>query len=95
MQPTESIIFTPCKIGPIELKNRTIRSAAFENMCKDNRPSQQLFDYHTAVARGGVGMTTVAAFLSTGSSGCARRLSLNLRNLPMQFIRKVLRLQYN
>ena len=60
MQPTDSIIFTPCKIGPIELRNRTIRSAAFENMCKDNRPSQQLFDYHTAVARGGVGMTTVA-----------------------------------
>ncbi len=68
MQPTDSIIFTPCKIGPIELRNRTIRSAAFENMCKDNRPSQQLFDYHTAVARGGVGMTTVA-YASVNRSG--------------------------
>ena len=30
--PENSIIFTPAKIGPIELRNRTIRSAAFENM---------------------------------------------------------------
>ena len=53
-------IFTPCRIGPIELRNRTIRSAAFENMCQGNSPSQMLHDYHVAVARGGIGMTTVA-----------------------------------
>ena len=57
---SKSQIFTPCQIGPITLRNRTIRSAAFENMCPGNKPSQQLFDYHTAVARGGIGMTTIA-----------------------------------
>ncbi len=56
----ESPIFTPVKIGPVTLRNRVIRSAAFENMATDNSPSQALFDYHTAVARGGVGMTTIA-----------------------------------
>ena len=55
-----SELFTPYKIGPVELRNRTIRSAAFEGMCEHNSPSQELFDYHTAVARGGIGMTTVA-----------------------------------
>ena len=55
-----SELFTPYKIGPIELKNRTIRSAAFEAMCPGQRPSEELFNYHTAVARGGIGMTTVA-----------------------------------
>ena len=55
-----SNLFTPVKIGPIELRNRTVRSAAFEGMCENNSPSQSLFDYHTAVARGGIGMTTVA-----------------------------------
>lgn len=55
-----SEVFTPYKIGPVELRNRTIRSAAFEGMCEHNSPSQELFDYHTAVARGGIGMTTVA-----------------------------------
>ena len=55
-----SELFTPYKIGPVELRNRTIRSAAFEGMCEHNSPSQELFDYHTTVARGGIGMTTVA-----------------------------------
>lgn len=55
-----SILFTPGEIGPVKLRNRTIRSAAFEGMGKDNNPTQQLEDYHLSVARGGVGMTTLA-----------------------------------
>ena len=56
----ESKLFTEAKLGPITLRNRTIRSAAFEGMCPGNAPSEQLYDYHTSVARGGIGMTTVA-----------------------------------
>ncbi len=55
-----SNLFTPYQLGPITLRNRTIRSAAFENMCPGNKPSQMLKDYHVSVARGGIGMTTVA-----------------------------------
>lgn len=57
---SESLLFTPVNIGPITLRNRTIRSAAFEDMCPDNRPSEQLRNYHMSVCRGGVGMTTIA-----------------------------------
>ena len=53
-------IFEEAHIGPLTLRNRTIRSAAFESMCPGHQPSQQLYDYHTSVARGGIGMTTVA-----------------------------------
>lgn len=53
-------LFTPAKIGPVELRNRTIRSAAFEGMGRDNGPTDMLRDYHLSVARGGVGMTTLA-----------------------------------
>lgn len=53
-------LFTPGKIGPVELRNRTIRSAAFEGMGKDYSPTALLRDYHVSVARGGVGMTTLA-----------------------------------
>lgn len=53
-------LFSPAKIGPVELRNRTIRSAAFEGMATDNNPSEMLRDYHISVARGGVGMTTLA-----------------------------------
>ncbi len=55
-----SKLFTPVTIGPVTLRNRAIRSAAFEGMCPGNRPSQMLKDYHLSVARGGVGMTTLA-----------------------------------
>ena len=63
-----SEIFTPCKIGPVELRNRIIRSAAFENMAYGNSPSKDLYDYHVAVSRGGVGMTTLA-YASVNRSG--------------------------
>lgn len=53
-------LFTPGKIGPVELRNRTIRSAAFEGMGRDNGPTDMLRDYHWSVAEGGVGMTTLA-----------------------------------
>lgn len=55
-----SKLFSPVTIGPLTLRNRTIRSAAFESMCPGNKPSEQLLDYHRSVAAGGVGMTTVA-----------------------------------
>ncbi|MDE6237858.1 MAG: NADH:flavin oxidoreductase [Muribaculaceae bacterium] len=53
-------LFTSGRLGPIELRNRTIRSAAFEGMGKDNGPTEKLRDYHFSVAEGGVGMTTLA-----------------------------------
>ena len=58
--PNSKLLFTPANIGPVTLRNRTIRSAAFEGMGKDNNPTQQLKDYHVSVAKGGVGMTTIA-----------------------------------
>lgn len=56
----ESKLFTPLTIGPLTLRNRTIRAAAFEGMCPGNAPSEMLHDYHLSVARGGIGMTTIA-----------------------------------
>lgn len=76
----DSKLFTPASIGPLTLRNRTIRSAAFESMCPGNVPSQQLLDYHRSVAAGGVGMTTIAyaavaqsGLSLTDSCGCALR----------------------
>lgn len=56
----DSLLFTPVTLGPLILRNRSIRSAAFESMCPGNVPSPQLLAYHRSVAAGGVGMTTVA-----------------------------------
>ena len=74
----ESILFTPGNIGPITLRNRTIRSAAFENMATGNNPSKMLLDYHRSVAAGGVGMTTLA-YASVAQSGLSFEDQLWLR----------------
>lgn len=79
----ESKLFTPGKIGPIEIKNRIIRASAFEAMCPDHKPSQQLKDYHTAVAKGGVGMTSVA-YAAVCQSGLSfeSQLIMDPSNIP-------------
>lgn len=74
----ESKLFTPYKLGPITLRNRTIRSAAFENMATNNSPSKMLMDYHKSVAAGGIGMTTLA-YASVVQSGLSFKDQLWLR----------------
>lgn len=84
----ESKLFTPYQLGPITLRNRFIRSAAFENMCKDNLPSQQLEDYHVSVARGGVGMTTVA-YCAVDRSGVSFDGQLYVRQEALPGLKKL------
>lgn len=74
----KSKLFTPVTFGPLTLRNRTIRSAAFESMCPENTPSQMLLDYHRSVAAGGVGMTTVA-YAAVTQSGLSFDRQLWLR----------------
>jgi 2,4-dienoyl-CoA reductase-like NADH-dependent reductase (Old Yellow Enzyme family) len=57
---SNSALFEPVEIGPVTLRNRTIRAAAFEGLGKAHSVTDALIDYHVAIARGGVGMTTVA-----------------------------------
>lgn len=74
-----SKLFTPASIGPLTLRNRTIRSAAFESMCPGNAPSAQLKDYHHSVAAGGVGMTTIA-YAAVARSGLSFDRQLWMRS---------------
>jgi 2,4-dienoyl-CoA reductase-like NADH-dependent reductase (Old Yellow Enzyme family) len=53
-------VFTPGKIGNLELRNRTIRSGCFEGLSPDATPGDALIEYHRKIAAGGIGMTTVA-----------------------------------
>ncbi|MEG2613274.1 MAG: NADH:flavin oxidoreductase, partial [Alistipes sp.] len=73
-----STLFTPYQLGPVTLRNRTIRSAAFESMGANFGPTQQLKDYHVSVARGGVGMTTLA-YAAVSRSGLSFDKQLWLR----------------
>ena len=81
-------IFEDAHIGPLTLRNRTIRSAAFESMCPGHLPSQMLYDYHTDVARGGVGMTTVA-YAAVTESGLSFDRQLVMRKDILPGLRKL------
>jgi len=83
MDSSQNILFSPFKLGPITLRNRTIRAAAFEGMCPGNLPSEDLFSYHRSVAAGGIGMTTVA-YAAVEQSGLSfpHQLLLNRDALP-------------
>lgn len=53
----DSIVFTPGRIGAVELKNRLIRSATFEHIATaEGEVSDGLIDFHRTLAKGGVGL---------------------------------------
>jgi 2,4-dienoyl-CoA reductase-like NADH-dependent reductase (Old Yellow Enzyme family) len=65
-------VFAPATLGPVTLRNRVIKSATFEGAAPGALVSQRLIDLHTAVGRGGVGMTTVA-YLAVSPEGRTER----------------------
>ena len=58
MSPSKA--FTPARINGLELRNRFIKTATYEGMSAGGRPTPALTAHHVELARGGVGMTTVA-----------------------------------
>ncbi|HTX87564.1 MAG TPA: NADH:flavin oxidoreductase [Bacteroidales bacterium] len=76
--PVNSALFRPGSIGPLKLRNRTLRSAAFEGMCPGHLVSRDLIDYHRSVGAGEIGMTTVA-YASVSRSGLSFPHQLWLR----------------
>ncbi len=70
--------FGPAVLGPIALRNRFVKAATFEGCMPRGAVSQELIDFHTAVARGGVGLTTVA-YCAVSKGGRVSRDTLVLR----------------
>ncbi|WP_051551493.1 oxidoreductase [Nocardioides sp. URHA0020] len=65
-------VFAPTQLGPVRLRNRTVKAATFEGRAPDGQVTDALIDYHLAVARGGVGLTTVA-YLAVAPEGRTHR----------------------
>jgi 4,4'-dithiodibutanoate disulfide reductase len=58
--PTRREPFEPAQLGPLRLRNRVLKAATFEGVMPRGAVTQELIDFHTAVARGGAALTTVA-----------------------------------
>ena len=52
--------FAPARLAGLALRNRIIKTATYEGMSPGGVPSDLLVGHHRDLARGGVGMTTVA-----------------------------------
>ena len=61
-------LFSPAPLGSVTLRNRTVKAATFEGQAPHGQVTDELIDYHLAVARGGIGLTTVA-YLAVAPEG--------------------------
>jgi 2,4-dienoyl-CoA reductase-like NADH-dependent reductase (Old Yellow Enzyme family) len=75
--------FAPVELGPVTLRNRIIKAATFEGRTPDHVVTDSLIDFHTEVAAGGVGMTTVA-YLAVSREGCGtpNEIALSAKAVP-------------
>jgi len=80
--------FAPSRIGPIELRNRILKAATFEGLTGGQQVSDRLIEFHRSVARGGVGMTTVA-FCAVSADGAGTPNELILTDATVPGLRKL------
>lgn len=52
--------FESARLGPITVRNRFVKVATFEGVMPRGQVTRDLIDFHVRVARGGVGLTTLA-----------------------------------
>jgi 2,4-dienoyl-CoA reductase-like NADH-dependent reductase (Old Yellow Enzyme family) len=61
-------LFSPARLGPIELRNRIVKCGTNEGMSRDGLVTDPLIAFHREFAAGGVGMTTLA-YCAVSSDG--------------------------
>ena len=54
-------LFSPGKIGNVQIKNRIVRSATYEGMANKGHVSEELINLYTELARGGTGLIITGA----------------------------------
>jgi 2,4-dienoyl-CoA reductase-like NADH-dependent reductase (Old Yellow Enzyme family) len=54
-------LFSPLRIGPVELPNRVVSTAHQTTLVEDHLPTEDFLAYHEARARGGVGLIVLEA----------------------------------
>jgi 2,4-dienoyl-CoA reductase-like NADH-dependent reductase (Old Yellow Enzyme family) len=82
--------FTPYRLGSLELPNRIIKTATYEGMVVDGLPSEVLARHHAELARGGVGMTTVA-YCSVSDEGRTFKNQMVMKDESLEPLRALTR----
>ena len=56
---TDSVVFTPARIGELSLRNRVIRAGCYEGLARRGSITEELVKHHRCLAAGGIAMTTL------------------------------------
>lgn len=75
-------VFEPVGLGPLRLRNRLVKAATFEGRTPAALVSNDLVDFHRAVAAGGVAMTTLA-YVAVAPEGRTHREQIFLREAAL------------
>jgi 2,4-dienoyl-CoA reductase-like NADH-dependent reductase (Old Yellow Enzyme family) len=80
--------FSAFALGPLRLRNRIVKAAAFEGMCPGGDPSEALLRHHREVAAGGAALTTVA-YCSISPDGRSYPTQLLMRPEAVPALRRL------
>jgi 2,4-dienoyl-CoA reductase-like NADH-dependent reductase (Old Yellow Enzyme family) len=80
--------FAPTRLGAVSLRNRIVKAATFEGLTGKQQVSDRLIAFHRAMARGGVGMTTLA-FCAVSRDGAATPNELVLTDEAIPGLRRL------
>src|SRR5277367_362849 len=88
MAEPRASLFGSARLGPLTLRNRIVKAATFEGSTPRGQVTDRLVEFHARVARGGVGMTTVA-YCAVAPAGRVQRHCLVLNDATAVALRRV------
>ncbi len=75
-----SLLFTPCKIGNVEIKNRFVRAATYEGMADEHgRVTDELVSVYSRLAQGDIGLI-LSSFMFVHTLGRALNNQLGIHD---------------
>ena len=80
--------FSSGRLGPITLRNRTIKSATYEGMSRRGEVTDRLIEFHRRPAAGGVGMSTVA-YCAVSPDGRTSKHQILMADAALPGLRKL------
>lgn len=80
-------LFTPARLGPVELRNRVVKCGTNEGMSREGLVTDRLVDWHREFAAGGVGMTTLA-YCAVSPEGRTYRHQIWMRREALPGLRR-------
>lgn len=80
-------LFAPARLGPVEIRNRTVKAATYESLGKGGYVTDELIAWHTEIAHGGVGVSTLS-YCSVSPDGRTFRDQIVMRPEALDGLRR-------